>query len=85
MKSALKIIDLSAVAFPLYTFEGKENIRRFDGSRIVAFNLIYFVKPRRPDALDEKMERNNDDVLCPLSRKKKVRVLKVLILKPEGN
>jgi hypothetical protein len=84
VKISVKIIDLSASVFPLYTFERNENIQHFNGSRIVAFNLIYFVKPPRPDALDEKMERNNDGVLCPLSRKK-VRVFEVLILKPEGN
>ena len=45
--------------------------------------MIYFVKPRRPDALGERIERNNDGVLCPVSKKEKFRVLKVLILKPD--
>jgi len=40
--------------FLLYTFERNENIQRFNGCGIVAFNLIYFVKLRKPDALDKK-------------------------------
>jgi len=43
VKSSLQIIDLSAVVFPLYAFERKENIQRLNESRIVAFILVYFV------------------------------------------